>query len=120
MAELVRAAGTRWTIEQVFKLAKGQVGLDQYEVRSWRGWHRHITLALLALAAMATAAKKGGRCAHHIAFTIPELRRLLIRLIWSRQHVAAHLIAWSRWRRHHQRIAQESHRRRRVKQQGKL
>lgn len=56
---LVRAAGTRWTIEEVCKLAKGQVGLDQYEVRSWQGWHRHITLALLALAALATAAKKG-------------------------------------------------------------
>ncbi|MDQ3654164.1 MAG: IS701 family transposase [Chloroflexota bacterium] len=58
--DLVRAAGTRWTIEEVFKLAKGQVGLDQYEVRSWQGRHRHITLALLALAALATAAKKGG------------------------------------------------------------
>lgn len=57
--DMVRAAGTRWTIEEVFKLAKGQVGLDHYEVRSWHGWHRHITLALLALAALATAAKKG-------------------------------------------------------------
>ncbi len=59
LAEIVRAAGGRWTIEEVFKLAKGQVGLDQYEVRSWQGWHRHITLALLALAALATAAKTG-------------------------------------------------------------
>jgi len=59
LADMVRAAGTRWTIEEVFKLAKGQVGLDHYEVRSWQGWHRHITLALLALAALAAAAKKG-------------------------------------------------------------
>lgn len=59
LPEIVRAAGTRWTIEEVFTLAKGQVGLDHYEVRSWQGWHRHITLALLALAALATAAKKG-------------------------------------------------------------
>ncbi len=62
LAEIVRAAGTRWTIEEVFKLAKGQVGLDHYEVRSWQGWHRHMTLALLALAALATTAatvKKG-------------------------------------------------------------
>ncbi len=58
LAEVVRAAGTRWTIEDAFKLAKGQVGLDHYEVRSWHGWHRHITLALCALAALA-AAKKG-------------------------------------------------------------
>jgi len=55
---IVRAAGTRWTIEEAFKLAKGQVGLDHYEVRSWQGWYRHITLALWALAALA-AAKKG-------------------------------------------------------------
>lgn len=62
--EMVRAAGTRWTIEEVFKLAKGQVGLDHYEVRSWQGWHRHMTLALLALAALATAAKKGAPGVH--------------------------------------------------------
>ena len=36
--EIVRAAGARWPIEDTFKLAKGQVGLDQYEVRSWHGW----------------------------------------------------------------------------------
>lgn len=38
LADMVRVAGTRWTIEDLFKLAKGQVGLDQYEVRSWQGW----------------------------------------------------------------------------------
>jgi hypothetical protein len=48
------------TIEDVFKLAKRQVGLDQYEVRSWTGWHRHVTLALLALAALVLGAAKGG------------------------------------------------------------
>lgn len=46
--EMVSVAGTRWTIETGFKTAKGEVGLDQYEVRSWSGWYRHITLALLA------------------------------------------------------------------------
>jgi SRSO17 transposase len=60
LAEIVRAAGTRWTIEEVFKLAKGQVGLDQYEVRSWHGWHRHTTLALVALAALAVGVAKRG------------------------------------------------------------
>lgn len=61
LAEIVRAAGARWTIEDIFKLAKGQVGLDHYEVRSWHGWYRHITLALVALAALAIGvAKKGG------------------------------------------------------------
>jgi SRSO17 transposase len=45
---IVHAAGTRWAIEESFESAKGEVGLDQYEVRSWTGWYRHITLALWA------------------------------------------------------------------------
>jgi SRSO17 transposase len=48
LAELVCVAGRRWTIEEGFEQTKGEVGLDQYEVRTWRAWHRHITLALLA------------------------------------------------------------------------
>lgn len=45
---MVRVAGTRWTVEECFEAAKGEVGLDQYEVRSWHGWYRHITLAMIA------------------------------------------------------------------------
>ena len=59
---IVRAIGTRWTIEEVFELAKQRVGLDEYEVRSWTGWHRHTTLALLALAVLVLGvAKKGAQ-----------------------------------------------------------
>jgi SRSO17 transposase len=50
LAEVVRVAGTRWTIESGFEAAKSEVGLDHYEVRSWTGWYRHITLAMWALA----------------------------------------------------------------------
>lgn len=50
---LARVAGTRWTIEIGFERAKGEVGLDEYEVRRWQAWHRHITLALLADAYLA-------------------------------------------------------------------
>src|SRR5437660_12389715 len=57
---MVHAIGTRWTIEQCFEVGKGEVGLDQYEVRSWQGWYRHITLALLAFAVLTIATKKGG------------------------------------------------------------
>ena len=65
VAELVRVAGLRWAIEAGFEEAKGAVGLDQYEVRTWTAWHRHITLALLAHAYLevtrrhATAEEKG-------------------------------------------------------------
>jgi SRSO17 transposase len=57
---IVRAIGARWTIEEVFEVAKQRVGLDEYEVRSWTGWHRHTTLALLALAALVLGAAEGG------------------------------------------------------------
>ncbi len=53
VAEMARVAGTRWTIEIGFERAKGEVGLDEYEVRRWEGWHRHITFALLADAYLA-------------------------------------------------------------------
>jgi SRSO17 transposase len=67
--ELIRIAGSRWRIEDGFKEAKGETGLDEYEVRKWDGWQRHITLCLLAHAYLAVvrsvaedeeeAAKKG-------------------------------------------------------------
>ncbi len=50
---LVRVAGCRWTIETKVEEAKGEVGLSHYEVRSWTGWHRHISLAMLAHAFLA-------------------------------------------------------------------
>lgn len=56
LSELVRVAGTRWCIEECFQAAKGQVGLDHYQVRHWTAWHRHITLAMLALAFLAALA----------------------------------------------------------------
>jgi SRSO17 transposase len=70
LATLVQVAGRRWAIEAAFEEAKGEVGLDQYEVRSWTGWHRHISLACLAHALLtvvraqaqhtpSTAQKKG-------------------------------------------------------------
>jgi SRSO17 transposase len=67
LEEMARVAGTRWSIEEGFERAKGEVGLDQYEVRRYDAWYRHITLCLLAHAflevtrvAATTAAAKGG------------------------------------------------------------
>jgi SRSO17 transposase len=68
LATLVGVAGRRWTIEVAFEHAKGEVGLDHYEVRSWTGWYRHMTLALFAQAVLtvvrqhlATTASRGPR-----------------------------------------------------------
>jgi hypothetical protein len=46
--ELVGACQERWTVEECFAEAKGEVGLDHYEVRRWGAWHRHVTLCLPA------------------------------------------------------------------------
>lgn len=48
LAELVRVSGMRWPIETCFEESKGEVGLDHYELRFWRGWHHHMTLVILA------------------------------------------------------------------------
>jgi SRSO17 transposase len=70
LEELAMAAGSRWRVEIGFEEAKGEVGLAHYEVRSWVGWYRHITLSLFAhafLAAIRAAGldiatpEKGGR-----------------------------------------------------------
>src|SRR5215831_581926 len=53
LAEMVRVAGMRWTVEESLQTAKGEVGLDHYEVRSWTGWYRHLTLAMWAQAFLA-------------------------------------------------------------------
>lgn len=53
LQELVQVAGRRWTIEESFEITKDEVGLDEYEVRRWTGWYRHITLAMLAQAYLA-------------------------------------------------------------------
>ena len=59
LATLVRVAGQRWQIEQCFETAKGECGLDHYEVRHWQGWQRHITLAMLAHAVLAVLRSRG-------------------------------------------------------------
>jgi SRSO17 transposase len=48
--KLITVAGTRWTIETCFEECKGEVGMDEYEFRSYNGWYRHITFAIIALA----------------------------------------------------------------------
>lgn len=77
--DLVRVAGMRWAIEECFGAAKNECGLDQYEVRRWTGWYRHITLAMAAHAFLATqaadAAEKGAN---------PNANPLSYRCQWRR------------------------------------
>jgi hypothetical protein len=54
--QLIRIAGARWGIETCFAEAKGQCGMDHYQVRTWTSWHRHVTLAMFAHAFLQTTA----------------------------------------------------------------
>jgi SRSO17 transposase len=64
LRELAQVAATRYTVEQCIEEAKGEAGLDEYEVRLWPSWHRHVTLAMMAHAWLASLqaaeAEKGG------------------------------------------------------------
>jgi hypothetical protein len=90
---MVKAIGARWHVEENFENGK-DLGMDHYEVRSFIGWYRHITLVLLALAYLAgicaterfstvhpTTSESATRPST-LALTIPEVRHLLARLIW--------------------------------------
>ena len=53
LPELIRVAGARWAIEECFQTAKNEAGLDHYQVRDYRAWYAHITLAMTAAAYLA-------------------------------------------------------------------
>jgi hypothetical protein len=111
---LVRVAGSRWSIEELFQTGKGQVGLDHYQVRGWTGWHRFITLAMLALAVLTVlAAEQPDTCPEIIALTVAEIRRLLNAFVLAVALPPAHTLHWSTWRRSSQARAGRSHYQRR-------
>lgn len=64
--ELVRAAGMRWPIEESFEAAKNEAGLDDYQVRLYCAWYRHITLAMLAVAFLAVMRHKSKKGTRHL------------------------------------------------------
>jgi len=122
---MVKAIGARWKIEECFETGK-EMGLEDYEVRCWTGWYRHITLVMLAQACLA------GICAMArmsitkpttdegtvptcllLPLTIPEVRHLLAHLIFPPPRSATLLLAWSWWRRCHQSRASFFHTKRR-------
>lgn len=61
LQEILRAAFSRWSIEQCFEQGKQELGMDQYETRSWAGWHHHMTLVMLAHHFLVLERGKGGK-----------------------------------------------------------
>jgi SRSO17 transposase len=130
LSELVAVVGVRWTVEECFQAGKNEVGLDQYEVRLWHAWYRHITLAMLAHAWLAIVAAKAKAKAEAKAeaeaeaqadddsdklapLSVNEIRRLHAALTCPAL-APDHTFAWSRWRRRHQARARRCHYRRRL------
>ncbi len=114
LAEMVKAIGARWKIEECFETGK-EMGLEDYEVRCWTGWYRHITLVMLAQACLAGICAKARISTTELVskqetpptcpllpLTIPEVRHLLAHLLWPPPRSATLLLAWSWWRRCHQ------------------
>jgi SRSO17 transposase len=121
---IVAAIGARWRIEEDLEATKA-LGLDHYEVRSYLGWYRHLTLVLLAYAFLVditvhshltTAAQQESvACPPLIALSTSEARHLLAHLFWPTPTSAPLICQWSLFRRAHQYWAGYYHRRRRAK-----
>jgi SRSO17 transposase len=117
LQEMVRAIGVRWHIEEDFENGK-DMGLDHYEVRSFIGWYRHITLVMLAqafLAGICATARGSLSLPVVLPLTLPEVRHLLARLIWPAASSTRRVLAWSWWRRCHQSRASYYHTKHRLK-----
>lgn len=128
LEKLVRVAGSRWVIETCFEQAKGEVGLDHYQVRTWEGWHRHVTLALVVYAYLVgirastptptSVEVEAAECpVDLIPLTVPEVRRLHNALAGP-EYEREHRQRWSYWRRKHQASAKQYHIKRRQARQG--
>ncbi len=121
LSTLVAVAGQRWTIEESFQAAKGQAGLDEHQVRTWRSWRRWVILSMLAMAFLAvTAANERDHTPTPpglIPFTLNEIRRLFDKLILTRTATQDTIWAWSLWRRKHQATARHHHYQRRSEHQ---
>lgn len=139
LADLVKIAGIRWAVEEDFANAKDAVGLDHTQARRYRSWHRHIVLAMAALALLAViaavdrrdhpapvlpadAAAEPPEDFGQIALTVTEARRLFQLFTALLQDMPAHLAArrmafhlhWSTWRRRHQARSRWHHYKRRL------
>jgi hypothetical protein len=110
-----------WQIEERFQTGKGQVGLDQHQVRRYDAWYRWVTLAMLAYAFLVVAAVT--EHAQHpappgvIELTCNEIQHLFAALVCPPTSDRTHRLRWSWWRRRQQARARACHYRRQTAQQ---
>jgi SRSO17 transposase len=129
LAVLAAVAGRRWSVEETFQISKDAFGLDEYQTRSWHGWHRHTTLTMITLAmtvaVTATDQPEPATTSHDLADpdrldppTVNEVHRMIAAIIIATRHVGQtwirHLQAWSHWRQRHHATARAAHYRTRL------
>jgi SRSO17 transposase len=127
LSTMVQAIGARWRVEEDLEATKA-LGLDEYEVRSYLGWYRHLTLVLLAYAFLVSICVQEREASEAsgedltarssfslIALTPSEVRHLLAHLFFPAPTCAPLICQWSLFRRTHQYWAGYYHRRRRQK-----
>jgi SRSO17 transposase len=122
LPDMVQAIGARWKIEECFEIGK-EIGLEDYEVRSFTAWYRYVTLVMIVAACLAgicamarlscTERTMAERSCPLLPLTIPEVRHLLAHLLWPPPRSAILLLSWSWWRRCHQSRASYFHTKRR-------
>jgi hypothetical protein len=122
---MVQAIGARWRIEESFESGKA-LGLEDYEVRTFRAWYRYITLVMLVAACLAViwaqmrmqasvSSQAESACPTYplLPLTISEVQHLLALLLWPPPRSAVLVLSWSWWRRCHQSRASYFHTKRR-------
>ncbi len=122
---MVKAIGARWKIEECFETGK-EMGMEDYEVRSFTAWYRHITLVMIVQACLAGICAMARLSSAELTtddgirlrcpllpLTIPEVRHVLALLIFPPPRSATLVLAWSWWRRCHQSRASFFHTKRR-------
>lgn len=110
LATLVRMSGMRWPIETCFETGKQLLGMGDYEVRSWRGWHHHMTLVILAhffLVRLQGRMKKKAP-----ALTVPQVRRLLTAVLPRRAFDVDEALAYLAYVQRRNAVAAAAHRKR--------
>ena len=108
----VRQIAGRWDIERSFQEAKQELGLDEYQVRTWQAWHRHLVLVWVMLWIMNLLKIRYSP----EKWTLPQIRQLMC-IPWLAAGIAeSHLYKWLHWRRKHNFKAAKSHRKRRYQQ----
>jgi SRSO17 transposase len=109
-SDLVRLSGVRWPIELIFEVSKEELGLDQYETRSWQGWHHHIVLVMLAHHFLVWVRRRWSE--HAPELTLAQVRLLLTsvlpRLVWDAKQALLLVLYYQR----RNRAAYLSHRKR--------